>query len=313
MGLAKAWSSRTGKFIARSFSLSRHLLIPCHGLAVCVILLGGVLFRFAVLQVQKFGEAISRHFRIMHALLLRELSTRFGRDNIGFLWIMAEPLIFAAGVSLLWSQIRPPYENGIKLIPFIITGYMPLILLRQIVGYSVSAVKGNTTLLYHRMVSPLHIILSRSIIEFIGITMSFVVLVVVYHSLGLMIFPTRFTGFAFIYGGWFLLAWISSAIGLVMSALAEIFEFVERVVALITYVSIPLSGSFIMAADMPPKLRAMSMALPLIHCSEMLRHGYFGDGVVTIFNVPFAIAWAAGLTLLGLILVQFVRARVEIQ
>ncbi len=271
------------------------------------------MFRFAASQIRIFGDAVSRHFRIMHALLLRELSTRFGRDNIGFLWIMGEPIIFAAGVSVLWSQIRPPYENGIPLIPFIITGYMPLILLRQIVGYSVNAVRTSSTLLYHRMISPLHIILSRSIIELIGISLSFVVIVLVYHALGFMMFPTHFTGFALIYGGWFLLAWVSLAIGLVMSALAEIFEVIERVVAIVTYVAIPISGAFIMAADMPPKLRSMSMALPLVHCFEMLRRGYFGDGVVTIYNVPFAVAWAAGLTLLGLILVQFVRARVEIQ
>jgi capsular polysaccharide transport system permease protein len=262
--------------------------------------------------MQIFGNALLQHFRIMHALLLRELSTRFGRDNIGFLWIMGEPIIFAAGVSVLWSQIRPPYENGIPMIPFVVTGYMPLILLRQVVGHSVNAVKGNTTLLFHRMITPLHIILSRALIEFIGITMSFVVIVFVYHALGVMMFPSHFTGLALVYGGWFLLAWVSLAIGLIMSALAEIFEVVERVVQIVTYVSIPISGSFLMASDMTPKLRTMATALPLIHCFEMLRRGYFGDGVVTIYNVPLVVAWAAGLTLVGLLLVHFVRARVEV-
>jgi capsular polysaccharide transport system permease protein len=257
-------------------------------------------------------DGVSRHFRIMHALLLRELSTRFGRDNIGFLWIMGEPIIFAAGVSVLWSQIRPPYENGIPMIPFIITGYMPLILIRQVVGYTISAVKGNNTLLYYRMISPLHIISSRAIIEMVGISLSFITIVTVYHMLGFMNLPPHFTGLAYIYGGWFLLAWISLALGLVMSALGEIFEAVERVVGIVTYVAIPISGSFLMAADMTPKLRGMSEALPLIHCFELIRRGYFGDGVVTIYNIPYAVAWAAGLTLLGLILVQFVRARVEI-
>ncbi len=270
------------------------------------------MFIFVGRQIQNFGGAVMRQGRIMHALLMRELSTRFGRNNIGFLWIMGEPIIFAAGVSVLWSQIRPPYENGIPMIPFIITGYLPLILLRQVVGYSVNAVKGNTTLLYHRMVTPLHIILARALIEVIGISMSFVVIVTVYHALGLMGVPTDFMGMSFVYGGWFLLAWISIGLGLVMSALAEIFEAVEKVVQIVTYVSIPISGAFLMASDMPPKLRGMSMALPLIHCFEMVRRGYFGDGVVTIYNVSFALAWAAVLTILGLILVQFVRARVEI-
>jgi ABC-type polysaccharide/polyol phosphate export permease len=30
--------------------------------------------------------------RVIGALMLRELTTRFGRENIGFLWIMVEPM-----------------------------------------------------------------------------------------------------------------------------------------------------------------------------------------------------------------------------
>jgi capsular polysaccharide transport system permease protein len=49
--------------------------------------------------------------RVIHALIIRELITRFGRENIGFLWIMVEPLLFASLVSVMWRLIHGPEEH----------------------------------------------------------------------------------------------------------------------------------------------------------------------------------------------------------
>jgi len=258
------------------------------------------------------GE-FDKHRRIMWALMMRELSTRFGRDNIGFLWLVGEPIIFASGVSILWSMIRPPYENGIKIIPFVVTGYLPLILVRQIVGYTVGGVKNNSALLFHRMITPLHLLLARIVIEFIGLTLTAVLIIGFYVVIGVMELPKNFSDLPYLYGGWFMLAWLSAGLSLIMAALAEIFDFVERFVQIITYIMIPLSGSFVMAAAMPPKFQAVTLAIPLVHEFEMIRRGYFGTSVTTLFNVPYALSWCAGLTTVGLLLVRFVRNRVEVE
>jgi capsular polysaccharide transport system permease protein len=249
----------------------------------------------------------------MSALVLRELSTRYGRSNIGFLWVIAEPIVFAGGVSILWSHIRPPYENGIRIIPFIITGYMPLILLRQMVNFSVNAVKNNNSLLFHRGVTPLHLIAARAFVEFAGVSLAFLTIVFVYHALGLMELPSRIVGLLLIYQGWLLLAWVSFGLALVMSALAELFEFVERFIQILTYVIIPISGAFLMASNMPPTFRRLSMALPFIHSFEMIRRGYFGSSMITIYHTQYVVWWASLLTFIGLTLVQFVRSRVEVE
>ena len=50
----------------------------------------------------------ANHVSILGALMMRELSSRFGRRNIGFLWIMAEPALFCIGIIVLWSIMKPP-------------------------------------------------------------------------------------------------------------------------------------------------------------------------------------------------------------
>jgi capsular polysaccharide transport system permease protein len=254
-------------------------------------------------------DELDKQRRILWALLMRELSTRYGRDNLGFLWIVGEPMIFAGCVSVMWSQIRTPFENGIPIVPFIITGYLPLILVRQTVNFSVTAVKVNASLLYHRQLTPLHLFVARFTIEFIGVSAALVIIVAIANVLGLMGLPKNF-GLAL--EGWCLLSWISFGMALIMGALAEIFEAIERVVQIVTYIYIPFSGAFLMASTMTPKFRTAVEFLPFIHCNEMFRSGYFGEFIVVYYNADYAMTWAAGLTLIGLFIVQFVRSRVEV-
>jgi capsular polysaccharide transport system permease protein len=91
------------------------------------------------------------------------------------------------------------------------------------------------------------------------------------------------------------------------------FDFVERIVGIITYIYIPVSGAFIMANTLAPGIRKAVLLLPFIHCSEMIRSGWFGEFIDVYYDPPYVAAWAAGLTLLGLLLVQFVRSRVEVE
>ncbi len=259
---------------------------------------------------QRLVDEFDKHRRIIWALIMRELSTRYGRDDLGFVWVLAEPLIFATAVASLWSVIRPPFEYGIRVVPFTITGYMPLILVRQTTGFVVNSVRVNHALLYHRHITPLHLFISRFLVEMIGISFAYILLVVTLNFLGIMPLPKDVL---VLIGGWFLLAWVAFGMALIMGALAEIFEFVERFVQVLTYILIPLSGAFFMASALPPTYRRLAQIFPFIHCFEIMRGAYFGEFLKTYYSAPYAMAWAGGMTVVGLLLVQFVRERVEVE
>ena len=111
--------------------------------------------------------------RVISALMMRELITRFGRENIGFLWMMAEPLLFAVLVGLMWSFMKGPEEHGIGVIAFIASGYVPLVMFRSTVSRAVRALSANSSLLYHRQVTILDLILVRFLVELIGGMMAY--------------------------------------------------------------------------------------------------------------------------------------------
>jgi ABC-type polysaccharide/polyol phosphate export permease len=43
--------------------------------------------------------------RVIGALLMREILTRYGRHNIGFMWLFVEPMMFTLGVLALWTSV----------------------------------------------------------------------------------------------------------------------------------------------------------------------------------------------------------------
>ena len=115
---------------------------------------------------------------------MREIVTRYGREGIGFLWVIGEPLAFCLGVIILWSALKPAYEHGIRLGPFVMTGYMSLLLMRHLVTHGLSALQANVGLMYHRVISPLHIFVSRFVLEIAGTTTAFAVVYVILAALG---------------------------------------------------------------------------------------------------------------------------------
>ncbi len=99
--------------------------------------------------MRDFRENLATQWRVVGALLIREIYTRFGREGLGFGWILLEPLIFAIPVLLVWSVVRAPYEHGVALMPFLWSGYLPLLLFRHVGARMLLFVRVNAGLLYH--------------------------------------------------------------------------------------------------------------------------------------------------------------------
>jgi capsular polysaccharide transport system permease protein len=63
-------------------------------------------------------------WRVVGALLIREIYSRFGRESIGFAWIVAESLVFAITVLLTWRAVRNLQDHGLDLMPLLWSGFV---------------------------------------------------------------------------------------------------------------------------------------------------------------------------------------------
>lgn len=253
---------------------------------------------------------MSRHFRIIGALLMREMTTRFGREGLGFLWVVGEPLLFCFGVIIMWTLIKPAYEHGIRLGPLVMTGYMSLLMYRHMIAISLGAIQGNIGLMHHRQIGLMHIFLARNLMEFAGGTAAFVVVYVVLFALGQVELPANWL---LLYAGWIMVGWTALGVSLIFAGLTIRYELMERLVPVLTYAMIPLSGAFFMLSWIPQQYRDMLLWVPFPNAIEMVRDGVFGEFVPTYYHAEYALLSGAIMLFTGMILLSGAKNRVAIE
>src|SRR3977135_3646659 len=145
---------------------------------------------FAELRAFRRSFAVQR--RVISALFMRQFVTRWGRRNLGFAWLFAEPLVFALPVIALWSMIRSPYEHGLPMIAFVWSGYLPILLFRHVTGRALYTIKFNAAMLYHRQVTPLDIFIGRQGLEIMGNISACAVSFLLFYMIGVMDWPSDY-------------------------------------------------------------------------------------------------------------------------
>jgi ABC-type polysaccharide/polyol phosphate export permease len=242
-------------------------------------------------------EAWAIQRRVIGALLMREVLTRYGRHNIGFLWLFVEPMIFTIGVTALWNVTQSFHGTTLPITAFAVTGYSTVLLWRNMPTRCVGAVLPNLSLMYHRQVKVIDIYLARLLLEAMGATCSFILLSLLFGFLGMMKFPEDTLE---VISAWLLLAWFGAALAMYVGALSEQYEMVEKLWHPLAYLTFPLSGAAFAVDAMPVAAQKLLAWVPMVNATEYLREGYFGSAYVAHYDLGYLVIFNLVLTLFAL-------------
>jgi capsular polysaccharide transport system permease protein len=254
-----------------------------------------------------FTRGLRVQSRVVGALIMREIITRYGRHNIGFMWLFVEPMMFTLGVVsiyLLFNHHLP----GVSLIPFTVIGYSSVLLWRNTIGRCGNAIEPNRSLLHHRHVRVIDLFIARLILEAAGSSIAFLILATLLVAGGLM--PPPDDPFKMIVG-WSLLAWFAMCVGMLTGCLAVVSDSVERLWHVLAYLFLPVSGAFFMVDWLPKALQKWALLVPSVNCAELLRDGYFGAHAHAHYDVAYVAVVNILLMLAGLLAVMRVATTVE--
>jgi capsular polysaccharide transport system permease protein len=257
-----------------------------------------------------FIESLRIQLRVIGALLMREIVTRYGRENLGFLWLFVEPMMFTLGVTALWAGAGVHHGMSLPIVAFAVTGYSSVLLWRNCATRCSMAIPPNMGLLFHRNVRVLDLLVTRIILEVAGATMSFLVLSAVWISLGWMEPPSDVL---LLLAAWGLLAWFGTSLALIIGGGTAYSDTIERIWHPTAYLLFPLSGAAFMVDWMPSRFQEIVLWIPMVHGVEMLRAGYFGSAIRTHYSAEYLALCCTLLTLAGLVLVKEAGRKVEVQ
>jgi ABC-type polysaccharide/polyol phosphate export permease len=262
----------------------------------------------ATTSEMSFFQCLAIQFRVLHALMMREVITRYGRDNLGVLWLVGEPMIFTLGVATLWSNAGLHGASPIPIVAFAVTGYSSVLMWRNATSHCSAGIQQNKPLLFHRNVLIIDVFLTRIALEIVGASSSFIILGTFFTFIGWMPAPDNIS---LVLAGWLMLAWFGASLALLVGAGTAFSDLVHRLWHPVAYLLFPLSGAAFMVDWLPKRLQEIVLFLPMVHGVELLRHGYFGNVVHTHYDIAYMAECCLALNLCGMYVVREASRRIE--
>jgi len=257
-----------------------------------------------------FYKGLTIQCRVIGALMMRELHTRYGRENVGYLWMIGEPMMLATVIGILHSSAsHTPYAGDIKALPFAVVGYTVFILFRGIVNRSEGGVEANAPLLYHRMVTVLDITIARALLEFAGVFMTYVVLMTLFIGFRLAMPPARPL---VLMAAWALMFWYSLGHSLLITAISYENRTFGRFVHPYSYFMTGLSAAFFQIGWLPHPYREWLQWIPMTSIFELARHGQFDAADLKYYHGQYLIGSCFLLTWAGLIMMKLMRSKIHL-
>jgi capsular polysaccharide transport system permease protein len=258
---------------------------------------------------ETFWFQLRLQLRVIWALMLRETVTRFGREGLGMLWMIAEPALFVVGVMIIFSFVDSGYPYGISPAEWLAVSYPTVLLWRNGTGRVTGAININRALLHHQPIRPMDIIYSRILLEFSSGVAVFLFLFPIFVVVGICHVPGNILTMAL---GYLLVIWFSFGFVLIMAGLAELNETIEKTSHIILYLMLPFCGVFIPTFIIPEPYRSYLLYFPLVDAVDYFHHGYFGSGVPSYYHIHYTLFALIGMTLLGLAISGLAIKRVKI-
>lgn len=253
-------------------------------------------------------SAAATQGRVVHALMLRETKSRFGRQKLGYLWALLEPTAFVALFAIMFSYARQSAPSGMPVVPFMITGIAPFMLFRNTMTQTMGAIETNRVLLAFPQIKLLDLVLARALLEIATLTVVFFLILAGAHALGYTIKIENPLLVLFVLT---CLAITGFGLGAVFAALVPFARSMPQIVSILA--GRPLffiSGLFFTAEMMPTGVREFLLLNPILHMIEWLRSAFFVEFESRHASVEYALAGALVSAFLGLVMLRGLGKRI---
>ncbi|HYF09855.1 MAG TPA: ABC transporter permease [Acetobacteraceae bacterium] len=239
--------------------------------------------------------------RVVSALVLRELQSRYGKRDLSLLWVFLEPLVLSLVIGLFHTVYG--HKSMRRVFEFYAMGYLMYFMMRSVLNRGASAVVQNLPLLVHRRVTLLDVFLARHVIEFLTIA-----LVMFIFQVGLMVAGAEMPVSPIqMLAALVIMLLLAQGLAFLVGAVAALFPSVERMTHVFSYLLLPVSGAFWMMDNLPRWAQDIVIWVPTVHTFELLREGQFGELYIYVYSLEYVAYWIVGLNLLGMAALRAVR------
>lgn len=210
--------------------------------------------------------------RAVMALMLREMSTRYGRSPGGYVWAILEPLgtvlILAFGFSLL---LHAP-SMGTSFVLFYMTGFLPFALYQNVALYVARAINFSRPLLMYPAVTWIDAVLARFVLNALtGLLVTYLLLagiLLASETRTVLNLPPLLAALS-------LALMLGLGLGVLNCALIGLVPAWDLIWSILTRPLFLASGVLFIFEDMPRTVQTLLWYNPLMHVAGYMRMGFY--------------------------------------
>ncbi|WP_315921035.1 ABC transporter permease [Mesorhizobium sp. SP-1A] len=251
-------------------------------------------------------RSFTTNWDVIVAIIMRETLTRFGKNKIGYLWALLEPVAYVSLFLSIRNAVAQTVPFGDSMILFVLSGLLCFRAFSSIASRGLKAVSSNNALFTYPMVKPMDAIFARIILEAVTMLVVFAIFFSFMHLASdhhIIAYPERF-GAAM--GGLMVLA---AGMSVFNGALNAIMPSWERVFGMIRLPLLLLSGVFYVPKVLPPEFHPYLEWNPLLNCVEWFRYAMYLD-YDPMLSQAYVIAFGVTAFALGMLIERAYRRKV---
>jgi capsular polysaccharide transport system permease protein len=259
--------------------------------------------------MSNFAAALRVQFRVISAIILREVGSRHGGDAVGTFWLLLEPIIITLIVVAIHQASGAAILQSGPVVVLLLTGYVPHLMFRHGGLAGIAALTANSGLLYHRQVHFVDIVFARLLVEIVTVLIAFTAIYLGFYVFGAIRLPNSL---GYIYLGWFYHIWFIITVCFFFTGGCLIWPILRRLFQPLALITLLPYGAFFMMSWLSPNVRYYLLFFPPANASEILRRGYFGDTAITYFDIPYTTEACLVVTFFSLIVMFRGRQHLEL-
>jgi len=243
-------------------------------------------------------------YRVLKAVILREMSQRHGAYRIGYLLSIVTPIVSIAALMIMFNFRGKVIPSNFPLGVFVVTGYPLWQGFQGMYSKVLSAAGRNDPLLMFPQITQLDLILATIILEFATNTVVFFVMcvgvMVIFSAEG----PADPLGVLFCYWG---CLWLGSAVGMILCGLQRAMPLIVQFINTFLRFGMWLSGVIYAVNRLPSWLWPYLQWNPILHLIEGCRTLWNPSFVAPVFSPAYVLEVGFVLTTLGFVIERLSR------
>jgi capsular polysaccharide transport system permease protein len=240
------------------------------------------------------------------AMILREMTTRYGRSAGGYIWAVLEPVAFIAIFSIIFSQLTRDPALGRSFPLFFATGVLTFLFYRETADTTSGAFSFNRPLFTYPKVTILDAVLARFTLQIVTLSL---VTVIVFSGIYAVEGLRPHIDLAPVLTALGLASLIGLAAGTLNCTLFVFFPTWQRVFNLFNRPLFIISGIFFTPEMLPPDIREVLLYNPLVHVIGLMRRGVYQTYDAEYVSWPLIIGLPLVVLTVGLILLRRYQGR----